>query len=78
MIQFRDKDTGAVLGEITEAQLQFLIDNLEEESSEDTDYYLNRTMLEMLKEKNPDPELMALLTAALGDREDMEIEWVRT
>ena len=78
MIQFRDKDTGVVLGEITEAQLQFLIDNLEEESSEDTDYYLNRTMLEMLKERNPDLELMALLTAALGDREDMEIEWVRT
>lgn len=78
MIQFRDKDTGAVLGEMTEDQLQFLIDNLEEESSEDTDYYLNRTMLEMLSEKNPDPELMALLTAALGDREDMEIEWVRS
>ena len=77
MIQFRDKDTGAILGEITEAQLQFLIDNLEEESSEDMDYYLNSTMLEMLLEKNAGPALMALLTAALGDREEMEIEWIR-
>jgi hypothetical protein len=77
MIQFRDKETGAALGEMTEAQLQFLIDNLEEESSEDTDYYLNPTMLEMLQEKNADPDLMALLRAALGDREEMEIEWNR-
>jgi len=78
MIQLRDKDTGSVLGDITEEQLQFLIDNMEEESSEDTDYYLNRSMLEMLQEKDPDPELMALLAAALGDREDMEIEWIRS
>jgi len=78
MIQMRDKDTGAVIGDITEEQLQFLIDNLEEESSEDTDYYLNRSTLEMLLEKNPDPDLMALLEAALGDREDMEIEWIRS
>ena len=74
----RDKDTGSVIGDITEEQLQFLIDNLEEESSEDTDYYLNRSTLEMLLEKNPDPDLMALLEAALGDREDMEIEWIRS
>ena len=78
MIQLRDKQTGAVLGDITEAQLQFLIDNLVEESSDDTDYYLNRTMLDMLAERDPDPELIALLKAALGDREDVEIEWVRS
>ena len=78
MIQLRDKDTGSVLGDITEEQLQFLIDNMEEESSDDTDYYLNRSMLEMLLEKDHDPDLMALLEAALGDREDMEIEWIRS
>lgn len=77
MIQLRDKETGSVLGDITEEQLQFLIDNLVEESSDDTDYYLNRTMLEMLREKDPDPELMVCLETALGDRQDMEIEWIR-
>lgn len=77
MIQLRDKVAGTVLGEITEEQLQFLIDHLEEETSEDTDYYLNRPTLEMLKEKDPDPDLMALLETALGDGEDIEIEWVR-
>ena len=32
MIQLRDKESGEVLGAITEDDLQFLIDNLEEES----------------------------------------------
>ena len=78
MIQLRDKAAGTVLGEITEEQLQFLIDHLVEETSEDKDYYLNRTTLEMLKGKDPDPELMALLEQALGDGEDIEIEWLRS
>ncbi len=35
MPKLYDKDTGAWLGTITEEQLQFLIDQLKEESSED-------------------------------------------
>ena len=77
MIQLRDKETGEALGEITEEQLQFLIDQLEEESETDTDYYLNRATLDLLKEKGADAALLELLDEALGDREDMEIEWSR-
>ena len=51
MIQLRDKENGVTLGTISEEGLQFLIDNLEEEWAEDTDYYLNRTTFEMLKNK---------------------------
>jgi hypothetical protein len=40
MIQLHAKETGVFLGTITDAQLQFLIDQLEEESTDDTDYYL--------------------------------------
>lgn len=78
MIQLRDKQTGADLGEITEDQLQFLIDQLEEESEEDTDYYLNRATLDLLKEKGLDAALGKLLEDALGDREEMDIEWSRS
>jgi hypothetical protein len=78
MIQLRDKATGAAIGDITEEQLQFLIDQLEEESDEDTDYYLNRTTLNLLKEKGADVALLKLLEDALGDREDMDIEWSRS
>ena len=51
MIQLRDKESGEVLGTITEDDLQFLIDNLEEESEDDMDYYINRSTLEIFKDK---------------------------
>lgn len=78
MIQLRDKETGTSLGDITEEQLQFLIDHLEEESEEDTDYYLNRATLNLLKEKGLDASLLKLLEEAFGDREELEIEWSRS
>ncbi len=78
MIQLRDRETGASIGDITEEQLQFLIDHLEEESEEDTDYYLNRATLNLLKEGGLDASLLKLLEEALGDREDLEIEWSRS
>jgi hypothetical protein len=75
MIQLRDKENGIVLGEITADDLQFLIDNLEEESEDDTDYFINRSTLEIFKEKGTNKTLITLLENALGDRDDMEIEW---
>ena len=78
MIQLLDKETGSLLSSTSEEELKILIDNLEEESEDDTEYYLNRVTLEMLKEKGADQLLIDLLESALGDREDLEIEWSRT
>ena len=78
MIQLYDHDTQTLLGEITEQQLQFLIDQLEEESGEDQDYYINRTTLEMFAEAGIDPASLALLQRGLGNRADMEIRWTRS
>jgi processive 1,2-diacylglycerol beta-glucosyltransferase len=77
MIIVRDKGTGADLGTISDEQLQELADHLEEEDSEDTDYYINVGTVDMLEEKTGDPDLVAFLRKALGDREDMDIEWER-
>ena len=77
MIQLRDKETGRILGSITEDQLQFLVDQLEEESDADTDYFLNTATLDMFAENAIDPVLLTLLREALGDRQEMEIEWLR-
>ena len=82
MIKLCDKDTGVFLGTITEVQLQFLVDQLEEESTEDTDYYinqatLNQATLDLFEETGADADLLALLRQALGTREDIEIQWVR-
>ena len=76
-IQLYDNDSQIRLGEITAHQLQFLIDHLEEESSTDQDYYINRATLEMFAEAGADPELLAILRQGFGDREEMEIRWSR-
>jgi processive 1,2-diacylglycerol beta-glucosyltransferase len=78
MIQLRDKEKGTVLGTITAEDLQFLIDNLEEESEDDTDYFINRSTLEIFKEKGTNQTLIKLLEDALGDHDDMEIEWFKS
>jgi processive 1,2-diacylglycerol beta-glucosyltransferase len=77
MVELRDKESGNVVGSITEAQLQFLINQLEEESDSDTDYYVNGPTLEMLADRGIDEPLLTLLRNALGDREGMEIQWER-
>jgi processive 1,2-diacylglycerol beta-glucosyltransferase len=78
MISLRDKETGADVGSISEEQLRFLVDQLEEEFEEDRDYHLNQTTLDVMEQKGADPDLIALLRRAIGDREGIEIEWSRT
>ena len=77
MIELRDKKTGDFLGTISEAQLQFLIDQLEEESIRDQDYYINLATLDMFERAGADPDLMELLRDSLGTREEMDIVWAR-
>lgn len=77
MILLRDKETGGHLGSISEEQLRFLVDQLEEEFAEDRDYYINATMLDVMAERGADPELVELLRRAIADREGVEIEWSR-
>jgi hypothetical protein len=78
MINVYDNETGALLGAISDEDLQFLIDELEEESLEDQDYYLNRDTLEMLEKAGGQPKLLDLLRRALGDRDGVEIRWSRS
>ena len=75
MIELRDKETGSHLGSISEDDLKFLIDNLEEESDDDTDYYLTHETLELLKGRGASAALTEVLESALGCRDEVEIEW---
>ncbi|MFZ3173356.1 MAG: hypothetical protein WA146_00540 [Thiobacillus sp.] len=75
MIQLHDKDTGTWIGAITEDNLKYLIDQLEEESREDKDYYINKTTLDIFEERGADKALITLLRDALNGRTGMEIRW---
>lgn len=68
-------NSGETLAEITDAQLQFLIDHLEEEGPDDKDYYINRATLDMFREKKCDEGLLKILQDALGDSDDTDIAW---
>jgi hypothetical protein len=75
MIKIFNKDTGEFIGNITETQLQFLIDNLEEEAEDDVDYYINIPTIESFTEKGAEPELIEVLKKGLGVKEEMEIRY---
>ena len=75
MIKVFDRQSGSSIGSITEEQLDFLIANLEEESTRDQDYYIDSNTIEMLIEKGMDTELQDFLRSALGKRASMEILW---
>jgi hypothetical protein len=77
MIQLHEKETGVFVGTITDTQLQFLIDQLEEESIDDTDYYIDQDTLDLFEEVGVEADLLALLRQALGTREGIEIVWSR-
>jgi hypothetical protein len=78
MIKLYDTDTDALIGEITPQQLQFLIDRMEEESTEDRDYYIDEATLTWFEGLGADADLIALLRKALGNRSGIEIRWQRT
>jgi hypothetical protein len=77
-IQIFDADNSKLIGQITEAQLQFLEDQMEEESLEDRDYYLNADTIAMFEADGGDAALLDLLRKAMAGREDLTIKWVKS
>lgn len=78
MVKLYDSDTDQLLGEISDEQLEFMMAQLEEESAEDRDYYINQPTLDLFEARGADPGLMAVLRQAMGERTDMEIRWSRS
>jgi hypothetical protein len=75
MVKLYDNGTGQYLGRIEDEDLQFLIDNLEEEELTDTDYYINRETLDLLKEKGMSEDLAKLIESAMGGNAEIEIRY---
>ena len=69
------KNSGAILGTIDDADLQLLIDQLEEEHEEDTDYYVCPATIEILIESGASARLLKILTDAVGSSEGVEVAW---
>jgi len=74
-VRITNKGTGAELGTISRDDFQFLVDNLEEESSRDTDYFIDMATVEMLDHVGAHPSLVALLRNAVGSSDGIDIAW---
>jgi hypothetical protein len=77
MIDLFNNDTGQLLGSITDAELQTLVDRLEEESDDDKDYYITRETIDLLGDGTATDHLLQLLRGALGANDGVEIRWER-
>ncbi|NTU80844.1 MAG: galactosyldiacylglycerol synthase [Chloroflexales bacterium] len=70
-------DTGVMIGSISRQQLQFLVDQLEEESEHDDTYYIDEPTLDYLAGRGADDELLALLREVIEGRGQSEIRFVK-
>ena len=75
MIDLYNNTTNQLIGSLTEAELQVLVDGLEKESPEDRDYYINAATLDLLGDGRATDHLMQLLRTALGGAQEVEIRW---
>jgi len=71
-----DNGSGSLLGEIADDQFQILVDQLEEESETDDNYYINRETIDMLAAAGAREELLSLLERALDANGEAEIRCV--
>ena len=77
MIDLYNATANQLLGSITEADLQVLVDKLEEESSEDRDYYIDTATIDYLADGRATDHLVHLLRTAVGSGKGVEIRWQR-
>lgn len=78
MVFIYNKSTKDLIGEIEEDDLQFLIDQMEEESMKDQDYSITNMEIAYFAENDASPELIALLRKALGEQSEVIILWSRS
>ena len=77
MIALYDVASGAKVGRITEKQLEVLTGWMEEESTEDRDYYLTAEDCDLMLEQGIDPTLVDVLREALKSRDDMDLRYAQ-
>lgn len=78
MVYIYNKATSDMIGEIGEEDLQFLVDQMEEESMKDRDYSITNMEIAYFAENGASSELVALLREALGDQSEVIILWSQT
>lgn len=77
MIDLYNDTTGELIGQITEADLAVLVDALEEESTDDRDYFIDAATIDVIADGRATEHLVKLLRNALGSTDGVDIRWER-
>jgi hypothetical protein len=75
MIDVYNAATGVLIGSITEADLNVLIEKLEEESTEDRDYFIDAATIDLIGDGSATEHLLQVLRTALGSSDGVDIRW---
>jgi hypothetical protein len=76
-IRVSEKASGRSIGTISEQDLEILLAHMEEESSRDQDYFVESMAVDSLERLGASPEFVALLRAAVGSTDGIDIVWTR-
>jgi len=77
MPRLYNKQSGALLGTVSEADVKKLVDQLEEEAMADVDYFVDLDTVDILESAGASGELVQMLRAAIGSGEGVDIRWER-
>ena len=78
MIDLYDTESNTMVGSITDAELQHLVNSLEMESPRDTDYYIEKGTIDLLANDGlATDHLLKVLRAAIAESEGVELRWER-
>lgn len=75
MIELFNKETGERIGELSESQFDFLMDNIENEYLEEINYIIDNEVITLLKERGADKKILNLLKHALNGKKNITIAY---
>jgi hypothetical protein len=75
MVRLYDADSEAEIGQITEAQLEVLVEQLVEETLDEYSYNITPQAINSLVNAGADPALVSILKRALGGRTSIEVRY---
>ena len=75
MPRLYNKQSGALLGTVSDADLKVLVDQLEEEDLGDDDYFMDLDTVDILESAGASAGIVTLLRNAIGDGEGIDIRW---
>jgi hypothetical protein len=75
MPRLYNKQNNALLGEISETDVECLVDVLEEEDSKDVDYFIDLDTVEILEDNGASQVLVKLLRSAIAASEGVDVRW---